>query len=65
MASVLQAFFVWIERLRGTGPRTTVGQRQSRLPIGDLIKVLADLENGEAHFSIDMQVLADLKKVPV
>ena len=28
------------------------------------IKNLADLENGEAHFSIDMQVLTDLKKSP-
>ena len=26
------------------------------------IKVLADLENGEARFSIDMQVLTDLKE---
>ena len=30
MASVLQAFFVWIEQSRGTGPRATVGQRPSR-----------------------------------
>ena len=30
MASVLQAFFVWIEPSRGTGPRATVGQRTSR-----------------------------------
>ena len=29
------------------------------------MKVLADLENGEARFSIDMQVLTDLKRVPV
>ena len=50
--------------MRGTGPRDTVGQRQSRLPIGDLIKVLADLENGgRSVVSIDMQVLTDLKRV--
>ena len=35
---------------------------QPRLPIGDLIKVLAALENGERRFSIDMQVLTDLKR---
>ena len=29
------------------------------------IKVLADLENGKAHSSIDMQVLADLKCRPL
>ena len=29
------------------------------------MKVLADLENGEARFSIDIQVLTDLKRVPV
>ena len=28
-----------------------------------MIKVLADLERGEARFSIDMQVLTDLKRV--
>ena len=32
----------------------------SRGPNG--IKVLADLENGEARFSIDIQVLTDLKE---
>ena len=30
MASVLQAFFVWIGPSRGTGPRAPVGQRTSR-----------------------------------
>ena len=29
------------------------------------IKVLADLEKGERRFSIDMQALTDLKRVPV
>ena len=29
------------------------------------IKVLADLDNGERRFSIDMQVLTDLKRAPV
>ena len=44
--------------------RCVSGRRgcKPRLPIGDLIKVLADLEKGEARFSIDMQVLTDLKR---
>ena len=84
MAFVLQAFFVWIERSRGTGPRATVKPilRRARSPDLDMFAIGRSqttesgtfsqilLQNGPwnrwpARFSIDMQVLADLKRVPV